>query len=116
RRHTRFSRDWSSDVCSSDLFVATFFFFDLNDEFLAFGQGVLDTRSAYVDPFLEVTAGNFLEGQKAVTFFAVTDEAGFETGFDAGDDTFVDVTFTLLASGGFDVEVDEFLTVDNGNA
>src|SRR5690606_40580858 len=23
RRHTRFSRDWSSDVCSSDLFPAT---------------------------------------------------------------------------------------------
>src|SRR5690606_40769275 len=23
RRHTRFSRDWSSDVCSSDLFHAT---------------------------------------------------------------------------------------------
>src|SRR5207302_8344890 len=23
RRHTRFSRDWSSDVCSSDLFTAT---------------------------------------------------------------------------------------------
>src|SRR5215475_14873174 len=23
RRHTRFSRDWSSDVCSSDLRVAT---------------------------------------------------------------------------------------------
>src|SRR5690606_40228259 len=23
RRHTRFSRDWSSDVCSSDLFVKT---------------------------------------------------------------------------------------------
>src|SRR5690606_40679548 len=22
RRHTRFSRDWSSDVCSSDLFIA----------------------------------------------------------------------------------------------
>src|SRR5690606_40306451 len=22
RRHTRFSRDWSSDVCSSDLFMA----------------------------------------------------------------------------------------------
>src|SRR5690606_40175135 len=25
RRHTRFSRDWSSDVCSSDLFSATKF-------------------------------------------------------------------------------------------
>src|SRR5690606_39531428 len=24
RRHTRFSRDWSSDVCSSDLFGITF--------------------------------------------------------------------------------------------
>src|SRR5690606_23306906 len=24
RRHTRFSRDWSSDVCSSDLFLAFF--------------------------------------------------------------------------------------------
>src|SRR5690606_40452202 len=23
RRHTRFSRDWSSDVCSSDLYAAT---------------------------------------------------------------------------------------------
>src|SRR5207302_3258168 len=23
RRHTRFSRDWSSDVCSSDLFLNT---------------------------------------------------------------------------------------------
>src|SRR5690606_40301764 len=25
RRHTRFSRDWSSDVCSSDLFQVSFF-------------------------------------------------------------------------------------------
>src|SRR5690606_40288965 len=24
RRHTRFSRDWSSDVCSSDLFAQSF--------------------------------------------------------------------------------------------
>src|SRR5690606_39416664 len=24
RRHTRFSRDWSSDVCSSDLYVPAF--------------------------------------------------------------------------------------------
>src|SRR5690606_40422642 len=25
RRHTRFSRDWSSDVCSSDLFTGDYF-------------------------------------------------------------------------------------------
>src|SRR5690606_40065076 len=35
RRHTRFSRDWSSDVCSSDLnfptegIIATFFIFSM---------------------------------------------------------------------------------------
>src|SRR2546422_6866524 len=27
RRHTRCSRDWSSDVCSSDLFIAKFYIF-----------------------------------------------------------------------------------------
>src|SRR5690606_39713144 len=29
RRHTRFSRDWSSDVCSSDLFQRTSIFSNL---------------------------------------------------------------------------------------
>src|SRR5690606_35449927 len=29
RRHTRFSRDWSSDVCSSDLIVIVWFGFSL---------------------------------------------------------------------------------------
>src|SRR6266511_1177368 len=29
RRHTRFSRDWSSDVCSSDLFLGTARFSEL---------------------------------------------------------------------------------------
>src|SRR5699024_11863982 len=40
RRHTRSKRDWSSDVCSSDLF---FFLFDLN----AIGRdhrGLIQTR------------------------------------------------------------------------
>src|SRR5690606_28121695 len=36
RRHTRFSRDWSSDVCSSDLFVAVcWIFFRAKDFTLA---------------------------------------------------------------------------------
>src|SRR5690606_39382963 len=32
RRHTRFSRDWSSDVCSSDLYSPKFYYilFDKN--------------------------------------------------------------------------------------
>ena len=51
-----------------------------------------------------------------MTFFAVIHKASFETGFDAGDDAFVDVAFTLFASGDFDIEVDELLPVDNSNA
>src|SRR5690606_40620228 len=33
RRHTRFSRDWSSDVCSSDLFSKSSIVFIFNSEF-----------------------------------------------------------------------------------
>ena len=48
--------------------------------------------------------------------FAVVDEAGFQAGFDAGDDAFVDVAFALFATGSLDVEIDQFLTVDDCNA
>ncbi len=51
-----------------------------------------------------------------MALFAVADKTCLKAGFDAGDDPFVDIAFSLLASGGFNVEVDEFLTVDNGNA
>src|SRR3546814_227333 len=95
--------DWSSDVCSSDLF-------------LAFADGLLDARRAHIDSFLEITARDFLERQEAVTLFAITDEAGFQARLDAGDDAFVDVSLALFAPGRFDIEVNEFLTVDNGNA
>src|SRR5690606_23630311 len=96
--------------------VAALFFFDLDDQFLAFAQGVLDAGGADVHAFLEVAAGHFLEWQEAVAIFAVVDEAGFQAGFDAGNDTFVNVAFALFAAGGFDVEVDELLPIDDGNA
>ena len=47
---------------------------------------------------------------------AVFDETGFETGLDAGDDGFVDVALALLFTGGFNVQVNEFLTINNGDA
>ncbi|CAB3685279.1 hypothetical protein LMG26685_04497 [Achromobacter mucicolens] len=96
--------------------VAAFFLFDLDDQFLAFAQGVLDTGGADIDAFLEEAAGNFLEGQKAVAVLAVVDEASFEAGFDPGDDTFVDVAFALFAAGSLDVKVDEFLPIDDSDA
>src|SRR5690606_40209348 len=43
RRHTRFSRDWSSDVCSSDLVTATNFILSsdkrLKQNFNSLGNG-----------------------------------------------------------------------------
>src|SRR5690606_215821 len=96
--------------------VAALFPFDLDDQFLAFAQGILDAGGADVDAFLEVAAGHFLERQETVAVFAVVDEAGLQAGFDAGDDTFVDIAFALFAAGGFDVEIDELLPIDDGNA
>ena len=46
---------------------------------------------------------------------AVVDERGFEPRLDAGDDALVDVALALFLAGGFDVEVDQLLTVDDGH-
>ena len=51
-----------------------------------------------------------------MTLFAVVDKAGLETGLDAGHDTLVDIALALLTAGGFDVEVDESLPIDDGHA
>ena len=64
---------------------------------------------------LHVFARQFLERQEAVALGAVVDKNRFELWFDTGDDGFVDVAFLLFLAGVFDVEVDEFLPVDDGN-
>ena len=48
--------------------------------------------------------------------FAIVDKAGFQRWLDAGDDAFVDIGFALLAAGGLDIDVDQLLAVDNGDA
>jgi hypothetical protein len=93
--------------------VAALFLLDLDHDFLAFAQRFLDGAVTDVDAVTEISAGNFFEGEEAVAVFAVADEAGFEGGFDAGDDTFVDIRFALFAASGFDIDVDQFLAVDN---
>ena len=65
--------------------------------------------------FAQVIAGNFLERQEAVTIGAVIDETGLETRLDARDDGFVDVALALFLACGLDVEVDQFLAVDDGH-
>jgi hypothetical protein len=67
------------------------------------------------DTRLEEGAGNFLEGQEAVSFRSVIDKRRFETGLDAGNDCFINVALFLFLVCRFDVQVNELLTVDNGN-
>ena len=94
--------------------VAALVLFHLHQQFLAFAQGFLD-RGTVAAAWLVILGGDFLERQEAVAVAAVFDETGFEAGLEAGDDGFVDVALALLFAGGFNVEVDEFLTVDNGD-
>ena len=93
--------------------VAALFLLDLDHDFLAFLEGFLDRAVTHVDAIAEIGTSNFFEGEETVAVFAVGDEAGFEGGFDAGDDTLVDIGLALLATGGLDIDVDQFLAVDN---
>src|SRR5690606_40220214 len=57
RRHTRFSRDWSSDVCSSDLGTveADIVRFDSIDARRAAPEGSLAGKIAFIDQHMERT-------------------------------------------------------------
>ena len=57
--------------------VATFFFFDLNHQFLAFADHIIDAGLIDGNAGGKVVARDFLEWQKAVTVFTVVDKAGF---------------------------------------
>ena len=102
--------------------VAALVLVDLDDEFHAFAQLVLGPDAAaasfsvpVVAASFEILARDFLEREKAMAVGAVVDEAGLEAWFDAGDDRLVDVALSLLLAGGFDVEVDQLLAIDNGH-
>ena len=96
--------------------VAALFLLDLDQQFLAFAQRLLDAGAADVDPFAEVGSGDFLERQEAVALLAVVDETRLEAGLDARDHAFVDVRLSLLAPRGLDVDVDQLLAVDDAHA
>ena len=95
--------------------ITAFFFFNLNDEFLTFGDGITNRARTHIKTFLEVGTRDFFKGKEAVTFFAIVNEAGFKARFDAGDNTFIDVGFTGFATDGFDVDVDQLLAVNNAH-
>src|SRR5262249_44813452 len=96
--------------------VAALVLVHLDDQLLPLLEGLPDRGAADVDAGLEVGAGDLLEGEEAVALGAVIHEGRLETGLDAGDDALVDVALALLLAGDFDVEVDELLAVDDGDA
>ena len=98
--------------------VATLFLVDLDDDFLTFGDHVLDVDLALdlARRFLEVLLGDFLQGQKAVAIGAEIHEGSFEARLNAGNTSFIDVGFFLLAGAGFNVEVKQALAVNQSYA
>jgi len=96
--------------------VAALVFFNLDDEFLAFTQSLNHAAAAGAFAIVQIGAGNFLEGKEAMTITAVIDKAGFEGGFDTGDDTLVDIGLALFLANRFDVQIDQLLSIDDGNA
>ena len=96
--------------------VATFFFFHLHQKLLAFANHIVDAGLANRYAFGEKLAGDFFERQEAVSLFAVVNEAGFKRWLDTCDDRLVDVAFALFAAFNFNFVVEEFLSVDDGQA
>ena len=96
--------------------VATFFFFHLHQKLLAFANHIVDAGLANRHAFGEVLAGDLFERQEAVSLFAVVNEAGFKRGLDTRNDRLVDVAFALLSAFNFNFVVEEFLSVDDGQA
>ena len=93
--------------------VAPFFLLDLNQQFLAFLDHVVDACLRGRNAALEVLTRDLLERQEAVTIFAVVDETRLQRGLHPRDDRLVDVSLALFAPFDFDLVVEQFLPVDN---
>ena len=96
--------------------VATLVLVDLDDQLEAFLDPVGRTALDRLGVVGQAGLGDLLERQETVAVGAVIDERGLEAGLDARDLRFVDVRLPLFAAGGLDVEVDQFLTIDDGDA
>jgi len=99
--------------------AAAFLFFHLDDQFLAFLDHILDAHLRHrglVVVIPEIYAGYFLEWQESLAFGSIIHKGSLEAGLDARHLPFVDIALLLLIGGGFDIEVEELLAVDDGYA
>ena len=93
-------------------FVTALVLVNLDDQLLPVLELILDAALAAF-ALAQVVARDFLERQKAVAVGAVVDKTGFETGLDASNDGLVDIALALFLACGLDIEVDQFLAVDD---
>ena len=96
--------------------VAALFFFDLNQQLLAFTNRVLNARLADRHALRKVLFGDLFERQKTVAVFAIVDKAGFERWLNPRDDSFVNIALALLAPFNFNLVVEQLLPVNNRQA
>ena len=98
-------------------FCAALVLVNLNDELLAFLERILNSYARWIRlGIIEVGPADFLERKKTMTVRPIIYEGGFEAWFDAGDNTLVNITFALFSTSCFDIEVEEFLSIDDCNA
>ena len=95
-------------------FVATLFFFNLNQQLLAFLDHILNAGLAGCHARGKVLLGDFFKGQKAVALFTVIDKTGLQRGLDPGHHGLVNVAFALFATLDFDFVVQQFLPIYDG--
>lgn len=106
-------RDKGGQGCA---LVAAFFFFNLNDQLLAFLDHIVDAGLAGGNAFGKVLLGDFLERQEAVAVFTIVNKACFQRGLDTGDDGFVDIAFALFPTFDLDLVVQQLLSINDREA
>ena len=93
---------------------ATLVLVDLDNQLLAFAQSLFDGNFGRICfRIAKKRAADFLERKKSMTFIAVVYECRFQTRFDAGDDTLVDIALALFFSGCFYIKVYQLLAIYN---
>ena len=97
--------------------VATFLLLDLDNDFLPLAQGFLDAdaAAALAGAFAKIDPRHLFQRQETVPFGTVVDKSGFEAGLDAGYLAFVNVGFLLAAGGYLNIQIVEFLAVDQSD-
>ncbi len=96
--------------------VAALFLVDLDDHFLAFADHFAHRILAQVGAGREVFARDLLQRQETMTVATVFDECRFQTRFDPGNLSLINIGFFLFLGRKLQVEIVQELAVDDRHA